>query len=71
MDRYHPDKNTNNPEAAEQFKEVAFSYSILSDPEKRRQYDNAGFEVIFFFCLLFLCFDCIEEFVCACSNVTS
>ena len=41
-------KNTNNPEAAEQFKEVAFSYSILSDPEKRRQYDNAGFEVILF-----------------------
>lgn len=45
MDRYHPDKNVNNPEAAEQFKEVAYSYSILSDPEKRRQYDSAGFEV--------------------------
>ncbi|KAK4409625.1 Chaperone protein dnaJ 15 [Sesamum angolense] len=35
---YHPDKNANNPEAAELFKEVAYSYSILSDPEKRRQY---------------------------------
>lgn len=45
MGRYHPDKNTNNPEAAELFKEVAYSYSILSDPEKRRQYDSAGFEV--------------------------
>ncbi|KAM5554694.1 hypothetical protein ABKV19_022884 [Rosa sericea] len=44
--RYHPDKNTNNPEAAEQFEEVAFLYGILSDPEKRRQYDNAGFGVI-------------------------
>lgn len=48
MDRYHPDKNANNPEASELFKEVAYSYSILSDPEKRRQYDNAGFEVVSF-----------------------
>lgn len=47
MERYHPDKNASNPEASEHFKEVAFSYSILSDPEKRRQYDNAGFEVLF------------------------
>ncbi|KAL1223307.1 Chaperone protein dnaJ 15 [Cardamine amara subsp. amara] len=44
--KYHPDKNANNPEASELFKEVAYSYSILSDPEKRRQYDNAGFEAI-------------------------
>ncbi|KAH9746769.1 Chaperone protein dnaJ 15 [Citrus sinensis] len=44
--RYHPDKNVSNPEAAELFKEVAYSYSILSDPEKRRHYDNAGFEAI-------------------------
>ncbi|KAL8120835.1 chaperone protein dnaJ 15-like [Apium graveolens] len=44
--KYHPDKNINNPEASELFKEVAYSYSILSDPEKRRQYDNAGFEAI-------------------------
>ncbi|KAJ7554320.1 hypothetical protein O6H91_06G135000 [Diphasiastrum complanatum] len=42
--RLHPDKNANNPEAAELFKEVAYSYGILSDPEKRRQYDVAGFE---------------------------
>ncbi|XVF02255.1 hypothetical protein REPUB_Repub04eG0160300 [Reevesia pubescens] len=44
--KYHPDKNASNPEASELFKEVAFSYSILSDPEKRRQYDSAGFEAV-------------------------
>ncbi|KAI3729461.1 hypothetical protein L6452_18121 [Arctium lappa] len=44
--KYHPDKNASNPEASELFKEVAYSYNILSDPEKRRQYDNAGFEAI-------------------------
>ncbi|KAM7269916.1 hypothetical protein ACFE04_029130 [Oxalis oulophora] len=44
--KYHPDKNANNPEASELFKEVAYSYSILSDPDKRRQYDSAGFEAI-------------------------
>ncbi|KAL9246187.1 hypothetical protein vseg_019754 [Gypsophila vaccaria] len=44
--KYHPDKNANNPEAAELFKEVAYSYNILSDPEKRRQYDAAGFEAL-------------------------
>nr|GMD27716.1 chaperone protein DnaJ 15 [Ipomoea batatas] len=44
--KYHPDKNASNPEASELFKEVAYSYSILSDPEKRRQYDMAGFEAL-------------------------
>ncbi|GMH27493.1 hypothetical protein Nepgr_029336 [Nepenthes gracilis] len=44
--KYHPDKNASNPEASELFKEVAYSYSILSDPEKRRQYDVAGFEAL-------------------------
>lgn len=42
--KYHPDKNANNPEAADLFKEVAYSYGILSDPEKRKQYDIAGFQ---------------------------
>lgn len=43
--RYHPDKNANDPQASDMFKEVTFSYNILSDPDKRRQYDSAGFEV--------------------------
>ncbi|KAL6013611.1 Chaperone protein dnaJ 16 [Asimina triloba] len=44
--RYHPDKNANDPKAADVFKEVTFSYNILSDPDKRRQYDTSGFEAI-------------------------
>ncbi|XP_042399949.1 chaperone protein dnaJ 16-like [Zingiber officinale] len=44
--RYHPDKNANDAAAADVFKEVTFAYSILSDPNKRRQYDTSGFEAI-------------------------
>ncbi|XP_078443538.1 ARG1-like 1 isoform X2 [Wolffia australiana] len=44
--RYHPDKNGNDPTAEDSFKEVTFSYNILSDPDKRRQYDSAGFEAV-------------------------
>ncbi len=51
--RYHPDKNTARPDAAEKFKEVAYSYSILCDPEKRERYDAAGFEVIVFLLSIF------------------
>lgn len=43
--RYHPDKNANDVKAADMFKEVTFSYNILSDLDKRRQYDTSGFEV--------------------------
>ncbi|KAK4261259.1 hypothetical protein QN277_004283 [Acacia crassicarpa] len=42
--KYHPDKNANDPKAADMFKEATFSYNILSDPEKRHQYDSNGFE---------------------------
>jgi curved DNA-binding protein CbpA len=44
--RYHPDKNGDDPVASDLFQEVTFSYNILSDPDKRRQYDTSGFEVI-------------------------
>lgn len=44
--KYHPDKNANDPKAADMFKEATFSYNILSDPDKRRQYDTAGFEAV-------------------------
>ncbi|XP_037448291.1 chaperone protein dnaJ 16-like [Triticum dicoccoides] len=44
--KYHPDKNADDPVASEKFQEATFSYNILSDPEKRRQYDSSGFEAI-------------------------
>ncbi|KAI0518954.1 hypothetical protein KFK09_006393 [Dendrobium nobile] len=44
--KYHPDKNQNDPIAADMFQEVTYSYNILSDPDKRRQYDTSGFEAI-------------------------
>ncbi|XP_062228576.1 chaperone protein dnaJ 16-like [Phragmites australis] len=44
--KYHPDKNGDGPVASDMFQEVTFSYSILSDPDKRRQYDTSGFEAI-------------------------
>ncbi|XP_058796024.1 dnaJ homolog subfamily C member 5 isoform X2 [Phymastichus coffea] len=40
--KYHPDKNPNNPEAAEKFKELARAKNVLSDLTKRNIYDNYG-----------------------------
>ncbi len=38
--KYHPDANADDPESSERFKEVGEAYSVLSDPEKRKQYDQ-------------------------------
>jgi molecular chaperone DnaJ len=38
--QYHPDANPNNVKAAERFKEISEAHSTLSDPEKRKQYDQ-------------------------------
>lgn len=40
--KYHPDLNKDNPEAAEKFKECNEAYSVLSDEQKRAQYDQFG-----------------------------
>jgi molecular chaperone DnaJ len=40
--KYHPDKNPDDPGAAEKFREAAEAYEVLKDPRKRSQYDQFG-----------------------------
>ena len=43
--KYHPDANTDDPMAETRFKEVSQAYEILSDPERRANYDRFGSDV--------------------------
>ncbi|KTC77071.1 molecular chaperone DnaJ [Legionella brunensis] len=40
--KYHPDRNSNDKEAEEKFKEIQKAYAVLSDPQKRAAYDRFG-----------------------------
>ncbi|MEK6478204.1 molecular chaperone DnaJ [Catalinimonas sp. 4WD22] len=40
--KFHPDKNPDNPEAEDKFKEAAEAYEVLRDPDKRARYDRFG-----------------------------
>ncbi|KAI3357852.1 hypothetical protein L3Q82_016244 [Scortum barcoo] len=68
--KFHPDKNPDNPEAAEKFKEINNAHSILSDATKKNIYDkygSLGLYALFVFCCLSTgCYFCCC--LCCCCN---
>lgn len=40
--KYHPDRNPDDPQAEEKFKEASLAYEVLSDAQKRSAYDRMG-----------------------------
>lgn len=44
--QYHPDRNPNNPQAEDKFKECSEAYAVLSDADKRAAYDRFGHQAV-------------------------
>jgi molecular chaperone DnaJ len=44
--QFHPDRNPDDPSAAEKFKEASEAYAVLSDPQKRERYDRFGHSAV-------------------------
>ncbi|MEH6668838.1 MAG: DnaJ domain-containing protein, partial [Psychrobacter sp.] len=40
--KYHPDRNSDDPDSEDKFKEASMAYEVLSDEEKRSAYDRMG-----------------------------